>query len=72
VVAVPPRSQRSWGSGLRCATAGLGLSAYHQRFATFAEARTAIFNYIETFYNRTRLHSSLVYLSPINFESKLN
>jgi len=45
---------------------------YHQRFATFAEARTAIFNYIETFYNRTRLHSSLAYLSPITFESKLN
>lgn len=45
---------------------------YHQRFATFAEARTAIFNYIETFYNRTRLHSSLAYLSPIAFESKLN
>jgi transposase InsO family protein len=45
---------------------------YHQRFATFAQARSAIFNYIETFYNRTRLHSSLAYLSPINFESKLN
>ena len=45
---------------------------YHHRFATRAEARTAIFDYIETFYNRTRLHSSLDYLSPINFESKLN
>ena len=45
---------------------------YHQRFATFAEARTAIFNYIETFYNRTRLHSSLAYTSPIEFESNLN
>ena len=44
---------------------------YHQRFATFAEARGAIFNYIETFYNRTRLHSSLAYLSPIQFESNL-
>ena len=32
---------------------------YHHRFATLSEARTAIFNYIETFYNRTRLHSSL-------------
>jgi len=42
---------------------------YHQRFATFAEARSAIFNYIETFYNRTRLHSSLAYRSPIQFES---
>ncbi len=45
---------------------------YHQRFATFAEARNAIFNYIETFYNRTRLHSSLAYRSPITFESQLD
>jgi transposase InsO family protein len=45
---------------------------YHRRFATLAEARTAIFDYIETFYNRTRLHSSLDYVSPINFESKQN
>jgi len=44
---------------------------YHRRFATLAEARTAIFDYIETFYNRTRLNSSLDYLSPINFESQL-
>ena len=43
---------------------------YHRRFATLAEARTAIFDYIETFYNRTRLHSSLDYRSPINFESQ--
>jgi transposase InsO family protein len=45
---------------------------YHRRFATLAEARTAIFDYIETFYNRTRLHSSLDYQTPTNFESKLN
>ena len=45
---------------------------YHHRFATRAEARTAIFDYIETFYNRTRLHSSLANLSPINYEAKLN
>jgi len=44
---------------------------YHHRFTTYAAARSAIFNYIETFYNRTRLHSSLAYLSPINFESQL-
>ena len=44
---------------------------YHHRFATFAQVRTAIFHYIETFYNRVRLHSSLAYLSPINFESRL-
>ena len=45
---------------------------YHQRFANYAQARTAIFDYIETFYNRTRLHSSLAYKSPITFESQLN
>ncbi len=45
---------------------------YHQRFATHAQARTAIFDYIETFYNRTRLHSSLAYTSPTQFESQPN
>jgi len=43
---------------------------YHRRFATQAEARTAVFDYIEAFYNRTRLHSSLGYLSPTTFETK--
>src|SRR6266516_871652 len=33
-----------------------------------AEARTAIFDYIETFYNPIRLHSTLDYLSPIDYE----
>ena len=45
---------------------------YHHRFASRADARAAIFDYIETFYNRTRLHSSLGYLSPIIFESQRN
>ena len=39
------------------------------RFGTRDEARTAIFHYIESFYNRERLHSSLGYLSPLAFES---
>ena len=45
---------------------------YHRRFATREEARSAIFDYIETFYNRTRIHSSLAFQSPLAFESKLN
>jgi transposase InsO family protein len=45
---------------------------YHRRFASRAEARTAVFDYIETFYNRARLHSSLGYVSPTTFESQLN
>ena len=38
------------------------------QFATREEARTAIFEYIEVWYNRRRLHSSLGYLSPLEFE----
>jgi putative transposase len=45
---------------------------YHQRFATRAAARAAVFSYIEAFYNRTRMHSSLGYLSPAQFEENQN
>jgi transposase InsO family protein len=38
------------------------------RFDTREEARRAIFEYIEIWYNRRRLHSSLGYLSPLDFE----
>jgi putative transposase len=37
-------------------------------FATRQEARTAVFEYIETFYNPLRLHSTLDYLSPVDYE----
>jgi putative transposase len=33
-----------------------------------AEARAAVFDYIESFYNRLRLHSTLDYMSPIDYE----
>ena len=36
------------------------------------EARLAIFTWIESWYNPTRRHSGLGYLSPNNFERKLN
>jgi transposase InsO family protein len=41
----------------------------HQRFATHAEARAAVFTYVETFYNRVRLHSSIGYRRPNEFEA---
>lgn len=40
---------------------------HHWRFATRAEAATVIFRYIELFYNPHRLHSTLRYLSPMQF-----
>lgn len=44
---------------------------HHERFATREEARAAVFDYIEVFYNRRRLHSSLGYVSPQRFEDSL-
>jgi putative transposase len=43
-----------------------------EHYATHEEARRAIFEYIEVFYNRKRLHSSLGYVSPEAFEAAEN
>ena len=39
-------------------------------FADLREARTAIFEYIQLFYNSKRLHSALDYQSPVDFENQ--
>jgi transposase InsO family protein len=41
-------------------------------FATRAEAKAAVFEWIEVFYNRERFHSALGYQSPVDFETNLN
>ncbi len=41
------------------------------RFNSREEARAQLFEYIEIFYNRKRMHSTLGYLSPTQFEAKL-
>lgn len=56
----------SFWSTLKC-----GL-IHRTRFATRAQARAAIFEWIEVFYNRTRFHSALGYQSPVDFETQLN
>jgi transposase InsO family protein len=43
--------------------------AHRGAFATRQRARSAIFEYIEVFYNRQRLHSALGYKSPEQFEA---
>jgi len=45
---------------------------HRMHFTTRAEARAAIFEWIEIFYNRERLHSALGYQSPVDFENQLN
>jgi putative transposase len=54
-----------------CSTLKCGL-IYRTHFATRAQARAAIFEWIEVFYNRTRFHSALGYQSPVDFETQLN
>jgi putative transposase len=43
---------------------------HHRKYATRAEAQRDIFAYIEGFYNRTRRHSALGYISPLAMERK--
>ena len=43
-----------------------------ESYSTIEKARKEIFNYIEIFYNRKRLHSSLGYQSPVDFEASRN
>ena len=42
----------------------------HESYADLAEARLSVFRYIETFYNSTRLHQTLNYQTPNQFEKQ--
>ncbi len=41
---------------------------HHETYSTRAAAKQSIFEYIEVFYNRQRLHSSNGHLSPVDYE----
>ena len=43
---------------------------HHRQYAARDEARRDIFAYIEGFYNRTRRHSAIGYISPVEMELK--
>lgn len=43
---------------------------YHRLYQNRKEARQDIFEYIEVWYNRKRMHSTLGYMSPHEFENK--
>jgi putative transposase len=44
----------------------------HKTYRTRNQARQDVFDYIERFYNPTRRHSTLGYLSPMDFEKQAN
>jgi transposase InsO family protein len=55
-------AMESWNHSLK-------VEAVHgERFATRARAKSQVFDYIEVYYNRQRLHSTLGYKSPEEFE----
>lgn len=57
-------AMESWNHSLK-------VEAIHgEKFRTREEAKNHIFDYIEVYYNRVRLHSRLGYCSPEHFESK--
>jgi transposase InsO family protein len=45
---------------------------YQTRYVTRTQARQSVFEYIEVYYNRQRLHSALNYATPESFEAALN
>lgn len=44
---------------------------HHEKYKTREQARLSIFDYIEMFYNKRRLHSHINYLSPEEFEKSM-
>ncbi len=53
-------AMESWNSTLK--------SELGERFESPADAKAKLFDYIEVFYNQTRMHSSIDYMSPAEFE----
>jgi putative transposase len=43
---------------------------YFETYYTREDAQNSVFEYMETYYNRTRLHSTLHYCSPVEFEQR--
>jgi transposase InsO family protein len=41
-----------------------------ERFRTRQEARDKLFDYIEVFYNRMRIHSTIDYFAPMEYEAR--
>ena len=70
-----------WPVAWLCDAMGVSRSGFHaslktertagETYRTRNEARADVFDYIERFYNATRCHSTIGYLSPVEFERKV-
>ena len=45
---------------------------YHKKYESVLQAKTSIFEYIEIWYKKKRLHSSLGYKTPLEVELEFN
>lgn len=45
---------------------------YWEKYETIDDAKKSIFEYIEVYYNRKRMHSSIGYMNPEEFECSMN
>jgi putative transposase len=62
----------SFNAPMESFLAALKTERVHEaRFRTRAEARAAVFEYIEVFYNRQRLHSALGYRTPVEARASM-
>jgi len=43
---------------------------HHERFETKRAAKDKLFDYIEVFYNRSRIHSAIDYFAPAEYEAR--
>lgn len=72
-IAPHPRYKRKtqWIQPIIATRSGQRGSVSHVRFVDAETARSAIFEYLEASYNRRRLHSSLGYVSPEDYEETM-
>lgn len=69
------KHREAWPVNLMCEALGVSRSGFYawlvrprKVYRSREQARSDVFDYIERFYNPTRRHSTLGYVSPIEFE----
>ena len=67
------RSGNVWdNSAMESFFSSLKTERVHRLYATRDEAKADVFDYVERFYNLRRRHSTIGYLSPVEFENATN